>query len=429
MPSSFSDLNLTSKSAMRALRMSCWCLEARCPRIPTTDAILGIFFLAPWSRSVVSLPALQKSFRPQFSTRVIMVVGKQELKKQGRTCMYSKQKMEYSRAPVTMSQSMSSSHRASVTEVQSQSSRHRASVTELQSQRFSHRALVTEFQNRAPVTMSQSQSSSHSEPITEIQSWCSSHRAPVTLSQSASSNHRAPVTASHRAPVTVSQSQSSSHSQPVTELQSQSASNRAPVTVSQSQSSSHSEPVTELQSQWASHRAPVSVSQPQSSGHGDPINTFPMLWPFSCLSPFRSPRTIIMHYDFDTNRQQFSSQQNHGTILSCSSEIQNTSFHSNTYPTAVPRGLSSWSKAGLFGVLVSTTTPESRSAVQVAPLEIWIAERSWCRHAAAAASRKLHSYLLPPPFPPMTFYHRVGQQTVVKLLFWSLHGHQTCLVQ
>ena len=37
--------------------------------------------------------------------------------------------------------------------------------------------------------------------------------------------------------------------------------------------------------------------------------------------------------------------------------------------------------------------------MQVAPLEMWIAERSWCGHAAAAASSKLYSYLLPPPFP------------------------------
>ena len=39
--------------------------------------------------------------------------------------------------------------------------------------------------------------------------------------------------------------------------------------------------------------------------------------------------------------------------------------------TAVPRGLFSWSKAGLFWALVRANTPESRSAVQVAPLEIY----------------------------------------------------------
>ena len=66
--------------------------------------------------------------------------------------------------------------------------------------------------------------------------------------------------------------------------------------------------------------------------------------------------------------------------------------------TAVTRGLFSWSKAGLFWALVRAKAPESTSAAQVAPLEIWIAERSWCGHAAVAASSKLYSYLLPPPF-------------------------------
>ena len=69
------------------------------------------------------------------------------------------------------------------------------------------------------------------------------------------------------------------------------------------------------------------------------------------------------------------------------------------HTTAVPRGLFSWSKAGLFWALVRAKAPESTSAAQVAPLEIWIAERSWCGHAAVAASSKLYSYLLPPPFP------------------------------
>ena len=55
-------------------------------------------------------------------------------------------------------------------------------------------------------------------------------------------------------------------------------------------------------------------------------------------------------------------------------------------------------QGGLFWALVRANTPESRSAVQVAPLEIWIAERSWCGHAAAASSSKLYSHLLPPPF-------------------------------
>ena len=67
--------------------------------------------------------------------------------------------------------------------------------------------------------------------------------------------------------------------------------------------------------------------------------------------------------------------------------------------TAVPRGLFSWSKAGLFWALDRANTPESRSTVQLAPLQMWIAERSWCGHAAAASSSKLYSCLSPPPFP------------------------------
>ena len=59
------------------------------------------------------------------------------------------------------------------------------------------------------------------------------------------------------------------------------------------------------------------------------------------------------------------------------------------YVMAVPRGLFSWSKAGLFWALVRASAPESRSAMQVAPLQIWIAEWSWCEHAAAAASSKI----------------------------------------
>ena len=48
-----------------------------------------------------------------------------------------------------------------------------------------------------------------------------------------------------------------------------------------------------------------------------------------------------------------------------------------TSATAVPRDLFSWSKAGLFWALVRANAPESRSAVQVAKLEIYgIAERS-----------------------------------------------------
>ena len=62
---------------------------------------------------------------------------------------------------------------------------------------------------------------------------------------------------------------------------------------------------------------------------------------------------------------------------------------SDVHITVVPRGLISWSKAGLVWVLVRANTTESRSAVQVAPLEIWIAEWSWCEHAAAAASSKI----------------------------------------
>ena len=36
---------------------------------------------------------------------------------------------------------------------------------------------------------------------------------------------------------------------------------------------------------------------------------------------------------------------------------------------AVPRGLFSWSMAGLFWALVRANAPESRSAMQVGPLE------------------------------------------------------------
>ena len=61
-------------------------------------------------------------------------------------------------------------------------------------------------------------------------------------------------------------------------------------------------------------------------------------------------------------------------------------------------------------------------------LRYGIAERSSCGHAAAAAYSKLYSCLSPPPFP-VPFHHRVGQQTIVKILFWSLHEHQAFLVQ
>ena len=70
-------------------------------------------------------------------------------------------------------------------------------------------------------------------------------------------------------------------------------------------------------------------------------------------------------------------------------------------PHAVPRGLFSWSKAGLFWALVRANTTESRSAVQVGPLEIWIAEPSWCGHAAAAVNYTAVFYPLP---SPATFY-------------------------
>ena len=39
------------------------------------------------------------------------------------------------------------------------------------------------------------------------------------------------------------------------------------------------------------------------------------------------------------------------------------------YVMAVPRGLFSWSKAGLFWALVGASAPESRLAMQVGPLE------------------------------------------------------------
>ena len=75
-------VGLTSNKAIRAFRISWPCLEARWPRIPTTDAILGTFNLLVLGPLSLSCPlSLQKSFRPQFKTRVMMVRGKQDLEK------------------------------------------------------------------------------------------------------------------------------------------------------------------------------------------------------------------------------------------------------------------------------------------------------------------------------------------------------------
>ena len=71
---------LTSNSFIRAPLISCRCLEARWPRMSTTEFILGTFSSPLTSISGRLFPCWQKSLRPHISTLVIIVFGKQDLK-------------------------------------------------------------------------------------------------------------------------------------------------------------------------------------------------------------------------------------------------------------------------------------------------------------------------------------------------------------
>ena len=79
--------------------------------------------------------------------------------------------------------------------------------------------------------------------------------------------------------------------------------------------------------------------------------------------------------------------------------------------------------------LVKASAPESRSATQVAPLEIsdsWAVRPRTC--CCCCQQSIIAAVFHPLPFPAPS-HHRVVQQTIETFLFWSLHRLQICLVQ
>lgn len=72
----------TWNKVINDLRISWPCLDAKCPRIPTTDAILGVLS-SDGAEDVDSdwpAPWVQKSLSPHMRTRAMIVFGKHDLK-------------------------------------------------------------------------------------------------------------------------------------------------------------------------------------------------------------------------------------------------------------------------------------------------------------------------------------------------------------